>query len=308
MTIRQRPRLLSVQAAFAALGFCLACVRPVPAAESAAKGSDWFGGWDLPEFIDRLPDLLADRLPGFEPSGVVRLYVRPHFGDFIHRDYVRVPLGARVKVSENVECSTELQSYFTHGLSDAAGYGLSGVRIGAKCEHLLPSLGHGGLSVGLSYQSPLSRPPLDLTDGYRHVLPYVAATRPIVPEWRLLGYASVSADFLSRTALPDHFARNQLHANSLTFSAGAAREFRRFHASLTANVTTSALTSDEGKQVYSLRPEIVVPWKARADARAQVLFTLGARAVHGPDGDEFGLSGSMRVEFQLGRHGKQSGR
>ena len=292
------------RAAFALIFGGLAWALPAAETPPASPNGEIIPGWNLPDFIDQLPDFLAARLPGFDRSGAVRLYVRPHFGDFIHRDFVRVPVGARAKVSENFECSAELQGYFTHGLSDAAGYGLSGLQLGSKYEHFLPKLGHGGISVGANYQTPLSRPPQDLTDGHRHFLPYLAATRPLVPEWRLLGYAGLSADILDRTVLPAHFGRNQLHSNSLTFGAGAARQFKRFHATLTASVTSSALTSDENKQVYSLRPEIVVPWKAGPGSKAQILFTLGGRAVHGPDGTELGLSGSMRVELLLKRGAK----
>lgn len=292
------------RAALALLGSLPATALPAAEPPPAGTNAGVFSRWNLPDFVDQLPDFAGARLPGFEPSGAVRLYVRPHFGDFIHRDYVRVPFGARAKVSEHLECRAELQSYFTHGLGDAAGYGLSGLRLGAKCEHVLPALNDGGLSAGVDYVTPLSRPPMDLTDGHRHLQPYVAATHPIVRAWRLLGYASLGGDFLARTALRANFGRNQLHANALTFSAGAAREWPRFHASLTASVASSALTSDEGRQVYSLRPEIVVPWRLRPDARAHVLFTLGARAVHGPDGNEFGLSGSVRVELVLGRRAK----
>ena len=76
------------------------------------------------------------------------------------------------------------------------------------------------------------------------------------------------------------------------FAAGAARDFNRFHATLTALVTSSALVSDENKQVYSLRPEIVVPWQAGPNSKHQILFTLGGRAVHGPDGTELGVTGN----------------
>jgi hypothetical protein len=258
--------------------------------------------WDLADFIDGLPDLLAERLPGFDRTGVLRLYVRPHFGDLIRRDYLRVPFGARAKITENFEGSGEFQTYFTHGISDAAGYGLSGLRLGAKCEHVLPSLNDGaGFSLGLNFQTPLSRPPQDLTDGHRHTQPYVAATRPLIPDWKLLGFASVGADLLDRTPMPAHFGRNQLHANSLIFVAGAAREWPRFRASLTATLTTSSLLSNENKHVYALRPEIVVPWKVRPAAHTQILLTLGGRTLWGPDGHELGLSSSVRIEFLLRR-------
>jgi hypothetical protein len=288
-------------AALALLGVAL--VSSLTAAESppATTPPASSSVWNLPDFIDRLPDFLSERLPSLEPSGAVRLYVRPHFGDFLHRDYVRVPVGIRDKISESVEFSGELESYLTHGIRDAAGYGFSNLQLGVKREHVLPKFGDGGISVGLNYQTPLSRPPMDLTDGHRHLQPYVAATHPLVPAWKVLGYAGFGADILDRTALPANFGRNQLHSNSITFGAGIAREWPRFHGSLTASVATSSLISDEGKQVYGLRPEIVVPWKSTSGSKTQVLFTLSGRAIHGPDGNEFGVGGSMRIEFKLNR-------
>ena len=299
------PRLPLSFAFGATLALLLAAAAPAlgraetPATDKVGANAT---GWDLPEFIDRLPDLFPDRLPSFDRTGALRIYVRPHFGDFLHRDYVRIPVGVRAKVTENFESSTELEGYVTHGLGDAsAGYGFSNLRLGAKCEHVLPEFGVGGFSVGLNYQMPLGRPPLDLTDGYRHLQPYIAATHPLMPSWPMLGYATLSADMLDRTVLKENFGRNQLHSNSLTFSAGVAHEWTRFHGSLTATVNSSALMSDETKQVYSLRPEVVLPWKSRSGSKTQVLLTLGGRVVHGPDGTELGVSGSMRVEFNLKR-------
>lgn len=263
------------------------------------KPPDAFSLWNIADFVDRLPDLFPERLPGFEPMGALRIYVRPHFGDFLHRAYVRVPVGTRVKVSENVECTAELQSYFTDGFRDGAGYGMSGLHLGVKSEHVLPTFNEGGFSVGVDYDTPLSRPPQDLTDGFRHLQPFVAATRALMPKWKLLGYATVSADFLDATPLPAHFGRNELHANSLALSAGVAHEWARFHGSLTASFASTAWTSDEGRHVIALRPEIVFPWKTRASSRTQILFTVGGRAVRGPDGTELGVSSSMRVEFLL---------
>jgi hypothetical protein len=293
------PRLLRPLLASALLG--LATARGALAAEATAPAPA-ATGWNLADFIDGLPDLLVERLPGFDRTGALRLYVRPHFGDLIHRDYLRVPFGGRAKLTENIESSAELQTYFTHGISDSAGYGLSGLRLGAKCEHVLPSFNDGaGFSLGLNLQTPLSRPPIDLTDGHRHVQPYVAATRPLVPAWKLLGFASIGADLLDRTPITAHFGRNQLHSNSLVFVAGAAREWPRFRASLTGTVMTSSLVSNEHKNVYALRPEVVFPWKTKAEARTQLLFTLGGRSIWGPDGHELGLSSSMRIEFLLRR-------
>jgi hypothetical protein len=300
------PLLLQRLIRFLALT-CLAglVMAEVSAADATAAGSApaKSSTWNLSDFIDGLPDILSERLPSFDPDSAVRLYARPHLGDFLHRDYLRLPIGARIKPIEDLENTVELQTYFTHGLSDAAGYGLSGLRLGSKYDHVLPSINDGaGISVGFNYQTPLSRPPLDLTDGHRHFQPYISGTRPIMPEWKLLGFAGFGADILDRTAIPANFGRNQLHSNSIGATVGVAREFARFRGTLTAAIQTSSLISDENKYIYSLRPEIVFPWKMRQSATTQILITLGGRAIHGPDGTDLGVSSSVRFEFRFRRN------
>lgn len=268
--------------------------------ESSARPSH--SGWDFFQFIDRLPGPLADRLSDDQPGGALRLHLRPHFGDLIHRDYLRVPAGAQFKINDHLEVSSEVEGYFTHGLGAAAGYGFSTLRLGSKCEHVLSRFGDGGISTGFNYQTPLSRPPQDLTDGHRHLQPYVSISRPLQSNWRILSYSSLSADFLQHTAMPPHFGRNELHANSLTFSTGVARDWPRFHAACTVSMASTALMSNEARQVVALRPEIAFPlWSDRVPT--QVLLTLGGRVVRGPDGTEVGINSSVRFEFEY--HGRR---
>jgi len=255
-------------------------------------------GWDFFQFVDELPDTIADLLPDNRPKGSLRVYIRPRYGDLIRRDYLRVPVGTRWQITENIESTAEVEGYFTHGLGGSAGDGFSGLLLGLKCEHVLSVRDDGGFSLGVNFTSPLSRPPQELTDGHRHLLPFIAATRPLLAQWQLLGYASLGADLLQHTAMPAHFGRNELHANSLVLSAGAAREWPRFRAALTASVASTAVVSDERRQVFALRPEVVVPLRP-AGAHTRVLLTLGGRAVWGPDGHDLGVTSSVRIETQV---------
>ena len=106
------------------------------AAPPAATSPDAGYVWSLSELLDRLPELLADRLPGFDPYGAFRLYVQPHFGDFLHSGYVLVPVGARAKITDRIELNAELQSYFAHGSGPAVGDGMSALNLGVKVEHV----------------------------------------------------------------------------------------------------------------------------------------------------------------------------
>lgn len=255
------------------------------------------------ELLDRIPNFGSLELPGFMSEDMFRFYSSPRFGDLLHRDYLRVPVGVRAKLTGKLEAHAEVEGYFTHGLGDGAGYGFDRLGVGGKYELSPPSTSAAAWITGVDFETPLSRPPAELSDGHRHVLPYVSVSRTVVPDWKLLGYGSLGADLLSHTALPPHFGQNQLHTNALTLVAGVARDWRRFNTSLTATYSTSALISNEDAHVFSLRPAIVIPLTRLEGKRTRLILTLGGRSTWGPDGYEIGASGSVRVEF-LFRPGK----
>ncbi len=258
-----------------------------------------FSTWDLSDVLDHLPNADFLRLPGINPDSPYRIYVRPHLGDFQRRDYLRLPVGARVKLTERNALSAELEGYFTHGLKGTAGYGLSRLRLGAKHDRLVSKLRPIGWSVGLDFETPLSRPPRELSDGYRHTLPYFAITRELVAAWHLVGYCGIGADLISRTALPSTFGENQLHANSVTVAPGITRDWPRFRAALTVSWGSTAWLSDENQNLFILRPEVIIPLSREIGPkiRTHLLLLLGARAIWGPDGHDLGFNSGLRIEF-----------
>lgn len=259
------------------------------------------GAWDISELLDRLPSLSPFDKLDFGGPVPLKFYARPRLGDFFHRDYLRLPVGVRAHLTEHLEINSEIETYLTHGLKDTAGYGLDRLRFGVKYDEVMSTLQRLGWSVGIDFETPLSRPPLELTDGHRHVLPYVAFTRVLVPDSNLVGYASFGADFVSHSPLPANFGRNQLHNNSNTISAGVTRDYKRFRVALTGNWSTSALLSDENHNLFSLRPDVIIPLtrKPESMARTHLLLIVGGRAVHGPDGTELGINGTVRIEFAV---------
>jgi hypothetical protein len=253
----------------------------------------------LVSFIDRLPDLVDLGLPEFAPEGAVRLYFRPRFGDLIHEDYFRLPVGARVKVSEHVEMSSELGSYITHGFGESVGNGLYQFQIGVKREQA--SSPDAGWSVGLDWVTPLSRPPIEITDGVRHTLPYVTFTRTISPRYGLVGFTTLGADILDHTSLRENFRENQLHDNSLVLTLGVAREWRRMHVILKVFDGNTAPLSKTSQNVFGFRPSIGIPFLRRADGSPRATATFEGRTIWGPDGFETGITTSVRVDLRYRR-------
>ena len=284
MTARLSPRL---SVCLALLG--LACL---PLAVRA---------WDISDLLDHLPTMSPFGKLNENSAFPIKYYARPHLGDFFHRDYLRLPVGARAQITDHVELNTEVEGYFTHGLRDTAGYGLSRFRIGGKYEEVMSTLHPLGWSTGLDFETPLSRPPMELTDGHRHLLPFLAFSKVILPDSKVVGYTGFHFDFLSHTPLPANFGRNQLHSNSTTFGAGLTRDWTRFRVALTGTWSTTTLLSNESKNVFALRPDLLIPLtrKPGPNSRTHLLLIVGGRAVNGPDGTELGVTGSVRIEFAV---------
>ncbi len=278
------------------IGMCLAAGLLAPAVRAQDRVTELSS---LGEMLDRIPNLTPFDMPSFLPKGMFHIYSSPHFGDLIHNDYLRVPLGIRAKTSPDVESYVEVEGYFTHGLRDAAGYGLDRLRTGIKYEPL-PATDwpkETAWSTGLDFISPLSRPPTELSDGHQHTVPYLAKSQLVAPDLKLLGFGSIGADFLAHTALPANFGRNELHSNALNLTAGLVRDWKNFRGTLTASFGTTALLSDEHHQVFGLRPAVGFPLTRWQGKRTRLMVALGAYTVWGPDGHELGVSTSLRVDF-----------
>jgi hypothetical protein len=249
----------------------------------------------LAAFLDRLPDLVDQGLPSFEPEGALRFYLRPRFGDLFHESYFRFPVGARLKVSEQIEVNAELGTYFTHGLRDSVGNGLYRFGLGVKREVVLSP--DTGLSYGIDYSTPLSRPPVNVTDGLRHTVPYFTVTHSLPPRFGLLGFATLAADLIDYTPLQLNFSKNELRANSMILTLGVAREWRRMHVILQVFDGNTAVLSKRSENAFGFRPSIGVPFLRRTDGTPRFTATFEGRAVWGPDGFETGVA--TRVRFDL---------
>lgn len=253
----------------------------------------------LANFLDGLPELPDLGLPTFDPSGAVRLHFRPRFGDLLHENYFRLPIGARIKVTDRLELSTELGSYITHGFRDNVSNGLYQFRFGLKHERAISP--DAGWTVGLDWITPLSRPPFEITDGLRHTLPYVTYTRTLVADYGLVGFVTLGADLIDHTALRPNYYENQLRQNSLMVTLGLAREWKKMHLILRVFNGNTAPLSGTSENVFGLRPSIGVPLLRREDGTPRATVTFEGRTIWGPDGFETGLSTRVRVDLRYRR-------
>jgi hypothetical protein len=277
-----------------------------PAASPAKPGER------LLDFMNELPELIDTDLPFLGPRGTYWFYARPRLGNPFQGKYFRLDSGIWFKVTKSIDFNAGAQSYVWRDPNEnnATRWGFYGATTGIKYNRSLAGPAGTAMSAGLNFSTPISQPPLVLTDGHRHTDPFVTYTRPLSVRLRLVGFASLGADLLSRSSLPNDFGENQLHSNSLDCSLGATREFKRFTASMTLSGATTALMSKHDLQVFSVNPRIIIP--------AQNIFPiLGAKlprwhinliesayATIGPDGRQQGVSSSVNVNFDSRKSGE----
>lgn len=279
------------------LGAGLARAEEIPAAPGGEKATDD----DL-----RIRGVFETALPKTERKHSLRLILHPHLGDLRERDHLRTAVGVRYGLTRDWEATVEADTYFTHGLKQGGfftGSGVSGLHLGTKYrlgERLLPGW---ETAIGLDWSRPLGQPPVDVTDGLRHIAPFVTFSRQLIarPAWRV--FFGANYEDVAATGIAGLLRKNQLDADNLGATAGFLFTRGALTYSLEGTYNTEHITKDIGKDVVMLRPGVVwvVPSRYTFGARGKWLLGLSLRLSHGRDGYDIGAGAKLRVNFDFKR-------
>ncbi len=250
----------------------------------------------------RIPGIFEIDLPMTERAGSVQLSFLPRLQDLIDRSYLRLPLGLRWGVNDHFELNSDIDTYIHTGLrSGESSYGFSELHFGAKYawhKLLRPTW---DTSVGVNTTFPVSRPPLDLTDGYNHFAPYIVFGHRIPGVPGLMGFVHTDVDLIWKSATPGQFARNEPHSNSVTLSPGLVYDRWPFHYTLEVDGTTTSLVGSDHQYFVTIRPGVVwdLPSYLKFHARGRWLVGVTLTATFGPDGNTLSTGGRFRGEIIL---------
>ena len=270
----------------------------------AVRAADAPTAKENPEEFSRVRGLFDVDLPKTVDKFKVKLIVHPHFGDLLHRDYLRVPIGVRVGVSDRTEINAEVESYLTHGLKKTGdGYGFDLIRVGAK--HQLPKSKDFGVdsSVGFNTSLPVGRPPLGLSDGFAHVSPYATFSKPWPQNPRLVPFLTLGTDLMWKSSVRGEFTKNQPHSDSMGLSGGFFYDRDQFKYTLVTSYWTTSLIGHDDRQFISVNPSVLwqLPPALKFHAKGNWIFGIGLKANFGPDGTSLGVSAKLRGEFNFRR-------
>lgn len=243
-------------------------------------------------------------LPRTEWRHSLRLIFHPHFGDFTQRDHLRIPSGVRYGFTEHLEATLEADGYVSHGLGDVSlgrRFGISGARATAKYrwpDWLQPQI---STASGISVSSPLGNPPAEITDGLRHVTPFITFAHLLEQRRDVTGFVSFAYDATGRTNVRGMRRKNAFVDDSWSVTPGFIWRRGAFTYTLEASLASSAGVAGTSANVVSLRPAIIweLPRTFAFRPEGRWVVGLGLRAGFGPDGTDLGVSGKIRGDFDF---------
>jgi hypothetical protein len=252
----------------------------------------------------RMPGFFEIEMPKTTRRGEVTFDFQPRFRDLINQDYLRIPLEFRWGVNNHFEINFTADSYVDNVFRQShSGSGFSAVHFGTKYawhQWLRPTW---DTSVGFNSSYPVSRPPIQLTDGHNHFTPYIVLGRKIDDINGLSGLITVSVDLLSKSSTPGNFGRNEPHGKSFTVRPGLLYDRGPWHYTLEVGATTTRFIGGGDHDFLQIRPGVFwdLPKRLVFHARGRWVAGFNVTATFGPDGNTLSTGGRFRGEINLTR-------
>ncbi len=291
-------RLLLLPVALSGAVLALAQLPANPPASANAAAAPATPDDDRP-FFSRVSGLFTGDLPQLDFPGTVKLIVRPHFGDLVHRDYMRMETGLRWAINDDFELNGDTSEFFTHGLKGSAGYGIGRLRFGAKYVFEEWPWPYYETTIALNVERPVGHPPLDMTDGHNHVQPSFIIQHQVESNPRLTTFGGMGLDLMGQSSVTGQFGTNNPHDDNVSVTGGFIYDRGQVKWTFTSTYATTAILTNETHHFFSVQPGLLwyVPRRYTFHSKTQWIVGLGARTSFGPDGTDLSISSKLRAEI-----------
>lgn len=258
-----------------------------------------------------LRGVFESELPAIERKNRLKIILHPHFGDVLKYDHFRTAVGLRFSTSSRFELSAETNAFFAHGLGDAALFseaGLADIRIAGKYRIGETLLRDWDTAVGFSHRFPLYGTPAQLTDGFRHVAPYVTFARPLAGRDDMAVFWGLGADWLTPTSVRGRHEKNDLTDDSTSLFGGVVVDRGAVHYTFETRYSTTRILGRRDDDVVMVRPGFVweIPRRYLGGSQRQWVLGVAVPLSYGPDGIDVGIAAKLRLDFDFrrrkGRH------
>lgn len=267
-----------------------------PAADLIALGDD--------ELI--IEEVFTSHLPATLQKYRFRLSVNPHLGDWQRKEHMRLTTSLRYGLTKNCEISVSSNLYFSHGHGEIRGfdnYGAANLRLGAKLNLGQPLFSGWDTGVGINYEFPVGRPPAELTDGLRHLRPYVTFSHRLESRPAVRIFVGFRLDAVTTTSLPGEFGKNAFRESSTGITGGWVIDLGNLHYTFEASFDSTRLLSRTEEDIYTIRPGVLWEIPTRRDPQVKSHWMVGVALTDtfGPGGNSLGASFKLRYSRDLKR-------
>ncbi|MDB6166402.1 MAG: hypothetical protein JWQ83_1542 [Lacunisphaera sp.] len=286
------------------LGLACAACRAAPLIESDESDTRNTSLQKLGDDELIVNEVFQSHLPQTLVKYGLRLSVNPHLGDWLHKDHMRMTTTLRYGLTDNCEISAGSNLYFSHGNGDIRALrdnGAANLKLGVKLnlgQFLFPGW---ETAAGCDYEFPTGHPAPELTDGLRHLRPYVTFSHRLESRPDLRIFVGFRADDITRTSLPGEFGKNAFQEDSTGITGGFVIDRENWHYTLEASWDTTRLLGQHDDDIFSLRPGVLWEIPKRRDrlVRSNWMIGVALNDTYGPGGNSLGASFKLRYSRSL---------
>jgi len=290
-----RAGLLALGLAWSAAGSGAAVMDEPPAANVHPKLGD-------DELL--IDEVFQSHLPTTLETYALRLSVHPHLGDWQNKDHMRMTTTLRYGLTRKCELSVSSDLYFSHGNGEIRAfddYGAANLKLGVKFNLGQLIIRGWETGVGIDYEFPTGHPPPELTDGLRHLRPYVTFSHRLDAHPDLRIFVGFRGDNIAHTSLQGEFGKNAFHERSSGVTGGMVIDRNNWHYTFEASFDTTRLLGNTEEDIISFRPGIIweIPKRKNKLVRSNWMVGVALNDTFGPGGNSLGASFKVRYNRDI---------
>ena len=251
-----------------------------------------------------LEEVFQSHLPGTLQKYGFRLSVNPHLGDWQKKDHLRLTTNLRYGLTENCEIGATSHLFFSHGHGAVRAfdnYGAANLKLGTKFNLGQRLISGWETGVGIDYEFPTGRPPAELTDGLRHLRPYVTFSHRLESHPDLRIFVGLRGDNVAQSSVPGTFAKNSFQESSTGLTGGWVLDRANWHYTFEASCDTTRLVGNSEEDIFTIRPGVLweIPTRRNRQIMSHWMVGVALNHTYGPGGNSLGASFKLRYSRDL---------
>lgn len=241
-------------------------------------------------------DFIEVELPQTIGADSLEIDLRPRLRDILREDFIRLQWEITYGINDQWDVLSEWSPYIPNPVHGGSKWGLGSIEIGTKYNLLSEDVFWGDVAIGLITETPLGKPPREISSNYFQMRPFVSMSRPLFSpdQLSLLTEVEYIQEFEvpGRNYLPKDYQENILRITPALYWKHS-KELQYYGKYTWSNIRRS----NEAGSTNALEPGII--WSPQSRIHPKVpgswSITLGYELEHGLRGD---INHSIQIKLR----------